>query len=1041
MIRFKIVIAGFWLFVTLNSFGQGVDRFAKIATQLYDTREHLLEEKKPLPLANKYLPVSHDSSASFAPVKHIHTDAELDSLLQQIREQYAPYMEKLAPEYDSKRQRMMLSTFKWKVENEEQSFESILKGEGDWKNVTIPHYEEPLGRSVTYYYKEIDLSDEWFEPGSLYLCFKGVDYKAHVFVNGEYIGSHEGFFAPFEFNIFDIAKTGKNRILVKVENDFTMHGVKDKHGNKMIGDKIYAATGPGYDDPEKGWHHCPPAMGIFQDCFIESRSKLHVNDIFVRPLPDDSKAEAWIEVNNDYPLPKNIKLDLSLYGQNFKETVFKNLEYKPFTKNVKGLGDLDRPTDGDRVGLPMIGGYVNYLKVTIDMEDFKMWEQSSPWLYELQVGIQNENGETLDVAAREFGMRKFTMDTISKPKGMMYLNGKKIRLRGANTMGHLQNCVMNKNWKQLRDDILLAKIANMNFLRFTQRPVQKEVYEYCDMLGMLNQTDLPMFGILTRNQFAEALKQTEEMERLIRANPSAIMVSYMNEKAPNAAGFPQRGFKKADDFDKAYKAFDQAILLNNPDRVIKSTDGDYDPPSPGLPDNHCYNFWYNGHGLGVGKMYRGYWMHVKPGWYYGCGEFGAEGLDRASVMYKHYPEEWLPKSKEEEKNWSPDNISKAQTPKFHHMWYNTPQSMNDWVEASQNHQALAVKLTTEAFRRDPRMVSFAVHLFIDAWPAGWMKTIMDVERQPKKAYWEYKEALKPLIVSLRSDRDKFFSGDSVRIESWICNDKNEIPQDYILKYQLVQNKETIFANQVEPEISVNSSKFNGFISFQAPDITERSNYTLYVALMDASNNLIDQSEFDFDVFPHIQDGSQKIKLIGNNSGKSKSILAEMGYKTTDKYSMKTILIDNYQSYVKDSSAINQAVKAGSKAVFLDFKPGKYQIANSEITVSPIEMGQYFFVSPLTGHPIVKSFNPYDFKLWYNPGVKYITPLLSNYFTGDNWIPVLTTHSLNWNKENDLVMAAGEMKYGSGLFIVCQIQLTGRLQTNPTAKLFTSKLLK
>ena len=33
----------------------------------------------------------------------------------------------------------------------------------------------------------------------------------------------------------------------------------------------------------------------------------------------------------------------------------------------------------------------------------------------------------------------------------------------------------------------------MNFLRFTQRPVQKEIYEYCDMLGLLNQTDLPLF--------------------------------------------------------------------------------------------------------------------------------------------------------------------------------------------------------------------------------------------------------------------------------------------------------------------------------------------------------------------------------------------------------------------------------------------------------------------------------------------------------------------------------------------------------------------
>ena len=44
---------------------------------------------------------------------------------------------------------------------------------------------------------------------------------------------------------------------------------------------------------------------------------------------------------------------------------------------------------------------------------------------------------------------------------------------------------------QLRDDILLAKLCNMNFLRLTQRPVQDEIYKWCDRLGLMTQTDLP----------------------------------------------------------------------------------------------------------------------------------------------------------------------------------------------------------------------------------------------------------------------------------------------------------------------------------------------------------------------------------------------------------------------------------------------------------------------------------------------------------------------------------------------------------------------
>ena len=133
----------------------------------------------------------------------------------------------------------------------------------------------------------------------------------------------------------------------------------------------------------------------------------------------------------------------------------------------------------------------------------------------------------------------------------------------------------------------------------------------CDRLGMLNQTDLPLFGVVRRNKVAETIRQAEDMERLVRKHPSTIMVTYINERFPNAEGHPQRCLNDADEFYHLFKALDQVVLLSNPDRVIKAGDGDYDPPSPGLPDNHCYNTWYNGHGLGLGKMYKGYWQLVK----------------------------------------------------------------------------------------------------------------------------------------------------------------------------------------------------------------------------------------------------------------------------------------------------------------------------------------------------------------------------------------------------------------------------------------------
>ena len=116
--------------------------------------------------------------------------------------------------------------------------------------------------------------------------------------NNVFVGKHEGFFAPFEFDVIKYAHKGKNTLLVKVINEPTTTGSVDDKGEHTVGNKIYAAGGLGYDEPIEGWHICPPAMGIYQDCYLEARATLFVSDVFVRPMTQDSKAEVWLEIFN-----------------------------------------------------------------------------------------------------------------------------------------------------------------------------------------------------------------------------------------------------------------------------------------------------------------------------------------------------------------------------------------------------------------------------------------------------------------------------------------------------------------------------------------------------------------------------------------------------------------------------------------------------------------------------------------------------------------------------------------------------------------------
>ena len=74
----------------------------------------------------------------------------------------------------------------------------------DWRTMKIPN---------NWYLTEVGDYDGtvWFQTSftpplsmrgkRLTLRFSAVDYIAHVWLNGEYLGEHLGYFAPFEFDV------------------------------------------------------------------------------------------------------------------------------------------------------------------------------------------------------------------------------------------------------------------------------------------------------------------------------------------------------------------------------------------------------------------------------------------------------------------------------------------------------------------------------------------------------------------------------------------------------------------------------------------------------------------------------------------------------------------------------------------------------------------------------------------------------------------------------------------------------------------------
>ena len=1025
------------------------DQFADIALTVSPLSNPELEVPSPPDLVETILPLEDSARAEFTPLKKISTPDELRGELDRWKARYSSFLLDLAPQPESTRYCQDLSEFDWRIEDEEDrsDFNRVLSGGGAWDKVVLPHYGGPLGKAVTYYRSSFILEDDPREGESCYICFKGADYRAHIFINGAYVGSHEGFFAPFEFDISTQVHQGENVLTVKLENDYIFGGNVNagSHGERYEGDKIYAATGPGYDDPEMGWHHCPPGMGLYQEVFLELRPSVHVHDLFIRPLPDEQMAEAWVEVTSTAVEPREVKLLLSLYGQNFEEVLFQDREYIPCTGREVGLGDsfteqklraeglLDKP-----IKLMMEKG-VNLVKIPLSIKNPRIWEPESPWLYQFQVKLLDVDENLLDTGTRQFGMRSFSLDVESTPKGMFKLNGKAIRLRGANTMGHEQQCVMKKDWNQLVEDLLLARICNMNFLRLTQRPVQSEVYDFCDRLGLMTQTDLPLFGVLKRDRFCEVLRQTEEMERLVRSHPCNIVNSYINEPFPNAGNKPHRHLTRME-LEQFFKCADAVVHLNNPDRVIKHVDGDYDPPSETLPDNHCYTHWYNGHGLDAGALHRGSWMPVRRGWNYGCGEFGVEGLESLELMKRRYPSKWLPVTGDDESLWSPDQIIGAQTGNFHYQFFPTPRTLEQWVARSQRWQAQGVTMMTEAFRRDNRMVTFAIHLFIDAFPAGWMKTIMDCERNPKPAYFAYREALTPLMVNLRTDRFRCYGGESAGMELWICNDTGEIPEDARLVYLVKQSDRVLASGEVKASIECCASTFQGFIRQDLPEVKKVEKVLFLAALIDSTGKVLHDTAAEMSIFPR-PDNNITLRTWSDGSPGAGELTDALNLECSETCAgSELIILGAWEDQSRETSEYLSLVEKGATLLLLNLPEGSYSIGGEQVEVKQCGMMPIHFAAVAEDYILPEGVDDEDFRFWYNSSLDRIAPISETTFMAPGFNPILLSGNTNNEGEWGTALVAAELQYGKGHIALSQVLPGHLLEDNPPARLLIDRLL-
>ena len=163
--------------------------------------------------------------------------------------------------------------------------------------------------------------------------------------------------------------------------------------------------------------------------------------------------------------------------------------------------------------------------------DLVLWDVDNPKMYQAELMCENEV-----IASTRFGVR-----TIAVDKNGLYLNGRKIFLRGLNRHQSYPyvGYAMPKS-AQARDADILKRELGCHIVRSSHYPPSRHFLDRCDDIGLLVFTELPGWQHIGDDAWkAHALKSLETMMIRDYNHPSVIMIGTRINESPDDDVFYQ----------------------------------------------------------------------------------------------------------------------------------------------------------------------------------------------------------------------------------------------------------------------------------------------------------------------------------------------------------------------------------------------------------------------------------------------------------------------------------------------------------------------
>lgn len=347
---------------------------------------------------------------------------------------------------------------------------------------TVTHPEQ----TGVAFYRRLFAAPAGWRGQSVRLCVGGAAYRLDAWLNGRYLGSHEGAYTPFWLDVSGALRYGgQNELVLRVASL----------------SKTAAVDGlllPQCPASKQSWYYIE--AGLWGDVCLEAHNPVWCEALAVWPDLAGRRVVVDVEVRNDLAEYRLATLRLAVHDPG---------------------GHLAAQAEASVPALPG----VTHHRYALALERPQAWSGEQPALYRLDASLATGHAPA-DSLSTTFGMRDFTVD-----QGRFFLNGEPIFLRGVLLQpNYPRTLITPPTPDMMRREITLAKEAGFNMIRTHIRPAPPGFLDLCDELGLLVYAESSLAWIKESPRLLEhGRREVEAMVRRDGNHPSVVIWGILNE--------------------------------------------------------------------------------------------------------------------------------------------------------------------------------------------------------------------------------------------------------------------------------------------------------------------------------------------------------------------------------------------------------------------------------------------------------------------------------------------------------------------------------